>query len=412
MISNQSLTCPKGTSLTFEIDMDTGSDLTGATAQWALCESWFDQAKVYLTKTGTGDGLFIGQDAGVWKITVNLAPTDTLDVPSGLLYHDCKVLLQSGDVEDVANGPFSLDPSVNILDTNAPITRNLHALQALGRPSQVVTLTVGALARNLLATQSLGVLGQAATATVSSGLSAQTTQFLDRLLTLPSTTRQDQYAALIDGLVADGVWSSLDALCVAGADAATTLTNLVQDSYGASYAGAPTFTADRGINPSGTVSYLHTGINPSTITGNFTQNAAFMAVWNLGTAASNTALIRSAANLNCEIWPQYSPPGVSLWMVNNSGGTENSASNPSDPSGFYLATRTASNATALYRNGTSLGTSATASTAPENNELLVGFSSPSSWQMASWALGGALDATHATALYNRLQTYLHAIGAV
>lgn len=115
MISGQSLTCPKGASLTFEIDMDTGSDLTGATAQWALCESWFDQAKVYLTKTGTADGLFIGQDAGIWKITVKLAPADTIDVPSGLLYHDCKVLLQSGDVEDVANGPFNLGPGVNIL---------------------------------------------------------------------------------------------------------------------------------------------------------------------------------------------------------------------------------------------------------------------------------------------------------
>jgi hypothetical protein len=166
MISNQSLTCSKGTSLTFEIDMDTGSDLTGAMAQWALAESWFDQAKVYLTKTGVGDGLFIGQDAGVWKITINLAPTDTIDIPSGLLYHDCKVLLQNGDVEDVANGPFYLDPSVNVLSTNAPSTRNLrsvpHPLASIG---QTATGTVGALARNLQATQTLGLLGQTATAT-------------------------------------------------------------------------------------------------------------------------------------------------------------------------------------------------------------------------------------------------------
>jgi hypothetical protein len=142
MISNQSLTCPKGTSLTFEIDMDTGSDLTGATAQWALAESWFDQAKVYLTKTGVSDGLFIGQDAGIWKITINLAPSDTLDVPSGLLYHDCKVLLQNGDVEDVANGPFILDPSVNVLNTNAPITRNIHGIQTFGSIGQSAAMSL------------------------------------------------------------------------------------------------------------------------------------------------------------------------------------------------------------------------------------------------------------------------------
>jgi hypothetical protein len=242
-------------------------------------------------------------------------------------------------------------------------------------------------------------------------LSAQTVQFFDRLVTLPSQSRQDLYVALIDGLVSDGVWSSLDTLCVAGADAATSLTNLVQDPYGGVYAGAPTFTTDRGITPFGGVSYLRTSINPSTITGNLTQNAAFLAVWNLGTTQSDSGLIRTNANINYEIWPKYHT-GVSFWMVSNAGSTENSATNAGDSSGFYLAARTASNATALYRNGTSLGTSATASATPENGELLVGFGCPSSWQFASWALGGALDSTHATALYNRVQTYLHAIGAV
>jgi uncharacterized protein (DUF433 family) len=244
-------------------------------------------------------------------------------------------------------------------------------------------------------------------------LSAETTQFFNRLLTLPSPTRQDLYSALIDGLVADGVWSSLDVLCVAGADAATSLTNLVQNPYGASYFGTPTFTADRGITPAGIVSYIDSGVNPSTIVGNYSQNSGSIAAWNLGTTQANQALIRSIADVNCELWPKYST-GVSFWMVNNSGGTEDSATNSGDSSGFFLATRTASNATALYRNGTSLGTSATASVAPENNELLIGYgvNIAVAWQIASWAFGGGLNATKATALYNRVQTYLHAIGAV
>ena len=117
MLTDQNLSMAKGDTYVFEIDMQangTPVDLTGATAQWVLSESWFDGAQIFLTKT-VGSGLTIIQELGVWKIVVAIAPSDTATdaIPSGTLYHDCKVTLADSTVAHVASGEFILDPSVN-----------------------------------------------------------------------------------------------------------------------------------------------------------------------------------------------------------------------------------------------------------------------------------------------------------
>jgi hypothetical protein len=119
MLTNQNVGCSKGDSFAFEIDTQDDTDpatppvdLSGATGQWVLAESWFDGAKIYLTKT-PGSGLYINQDSGVWKVIVQIAPADTISIPSGILYHDCKVTLSDGTVAHVASGEFILDASVN-----------------------------------------------------------------------------------------------------------------------------------------------------------------------------------------------------------------------------------------------------------------------------------------------------------
>lgn len=117
MIANQSLGCIKGDNAVFEIDMTTTAgpvDLTGAAAQWVLAESWFDSSHIFLTKTSAvSGGITITNDAGTWKVVIQLSPTDTLTIPSGTLFHDCKVTLSDASVAHVASGPFILEPSVN-----------------------------------------------------------------------------------------------------------------------------------------------------------------------------------------------------------------------------------------------------------------------------------------------------------
>src|SRR6185295_16016176 len=62
--------------------------------------------------------------------------------------------------------------------------------------------------------------------------------------------------ALIDGLVADGVWSKLDALYFfATQNSATAQLNLISSSYPATANGLPTFTVDRGFTGGSTGVY-------------------------------------------------------------------------------------------------------------------------------------------------------------
>lgn len=119
MFINAPIGCSKGDLFIFEIDMQDDTDpdtsplsLAGATGQWVLAESWFDGAKIFVTKI-PGSGLFINQEGGIWKIIVQLDPADTVSVPSGTLYHDCKVTLSDNTVAHVASGQFVLDASVN-----------------------------------------------------------------------------------------------------------------------------------------------------------------------------------------------------------------------------------------------------------------------------------------------------------
>lgn len=112
--TDQALGCSKGDTYAFEIDMvaNTGEaapDLSGATAVWALTESWFEGAKTYLTKV-SGSGVFVNLDAGVWKVIVALDPADTANVSPGLLWHKAIVTLSDGSISHIASGPFVLDP--------------------------------------------------------------------------------------------------------------------------------------------------------------------------------------------------------------------------------------------------------------------------------------------------------------
>jgi len=117
LIGTQNLSSAKGDTFAFEIDMQPGvdgsvPDLSGATATWILAESWFDGASIFLTKS-SGNGVFIQQESGVWKVIVALDAVDTAAVPGGTLYHECKVVLSGGDIAHIASGTFELNPSVN-----------------------------------------------------------------------------------------------------------------------------------------------------------------------------------------------------------------------------------------------------------------------------------------------------------
>lgn len=240
------------------------------------------------------------------------------------------------------------------------------------------------------------------------GNSAEVQQFFDRLITLPSAPRQTLYANLIDGLVSDGVWAALDDLkIIAAANVATAMINLKSSSYLGTLIGTPTFTVDRGIlGTASTVTCMDMGFNPANGVL-YTRNDSFLGGWSLtATQINSTLFLSPSGDTKITIFPRWSD-GIAYNEINGTGVDAGPAAG-ADCSGWFHLQRTGSNATELFRNNVSLGTSVLASGAVINETLRTAFK----YQMSVLAAGRSMNSTLRTALFNRLTTYLTAVGAV
>lgn len=241
-------------------------------------------------------------------------------------------------------------------------------------------------------------------------VSAAVLQFLNRLLTPPDAAREALYTALIDGLVADGVWAKLDLLNVCCAfDEGTALTNLVQSSYQSAReqsAGAATFTADEGWTGGGALRRVTTNFNPSTAPApNFTRNNGGVALWIYGTGAvlaqSGIAIGNAGAELGTlDIYPRYTGDAL-YFTVNGTDATGTST----DARGGWIAHRTASNAEALYRNGSLVLSGTSASAAVSNAKINVRCEHPT----RAYAVFSSLTAGQITAFDARMNTFITAV---
>ena len=104
--------------------------------------------------------------------------------------------------------------------------------------------------------------GQTISWTNGTGTCSQATTFLARTSSPPTAT-QEQYNALICGMVADGNLSGLDALYKMATDSATDANlNLIGTSFPLTPTGSPTFAANSGYT-GGATAYLANGYIPS-----------------------------------------------------------------------------------------------------------------------------------------------------
>ena len=153
---------------------------------------------------------------------------------------------------------------------------------------------------------------------------------------------------LICGLVADGVWSNLDAFYVlAQQNAADSLLNLVGASYALTKVGSPTFTSYVGYGGFSVSNYLNTAFNSTTATSpHYTQNSVNFGVWAyaINNEAGTSAQIGSgpgaaviANNLN-----------IFYYQVNDIGSASGA---PGTTKGVVAAERTNSTTTYYYQNG-------------------------------------------------------------
>ncbi len=255
----------------------------------------------------------------------------------------------------------------------------------------------------------------------ASGSCSSSSSFLARTSGLDAT-HTSAYDALICGLVTDGIFSKLDFLQVyATQDSTTANLNLVSTNFTAVPHGSPTFTVDRGytgVDGSTTV-YVDSTFNPATASSpNFVQNSAHLSLWSvLDTTSSNAAIGASngvgQGNL---IYPRY-VDGNAYYRANSQG--EPGVSSATGK-GHYIANRSSSTAIQGYKNGSNVLTNngAGSFTIVNASFITVGDNIgsappiPTGWagQLAEASCGSSLSSTDATNFYNRLRTYMTAVG--
>ena len=213
---------------------------------------------------------------------------------------------------------------------------------------------------------SLTGAGGKATAT---GYSAEAAQFFARI-TDPGTTRKNQYAAAIDCLVSNSVWTPMQMLMLYAADIqANALINLKSSSFPNVNNGSVTFTANQGFTGDAATNYLQTGYVPSVNGSQDSQTIGVYILNNRTTTASKIAIgSQDVGGANpLAIGPLWL--GGFTWTVNSTAQLVTQTNTTSQ--GSFAATRRGATDSEGYKNGASLGTNATASSGLNNDEYYI-----------------------------------------
>lgn len=238
---------------------------------------------------------------------------------------------------------------------------------------------------------------------VTSTYDAATTAWINAVVAAGgtvSTGRKTVVDNLIVGLKADGIWTKLDRLWIFAAEnTQSALIDLVALST-ATPASSPTFTTDRGYTCNGTAT-VNTGFVPNTHGVQFTLNTAHTSVWSL-TSAQSSQFTTNSGQTN--MFTAYPDGNCYVRINNNAGG----AGANTDGSGFFLGVRTAASGAGCimgYRNG-----SAIVNTADGTSALDSAAWSVMDRQVSAASVGGTMSGTDSTNFYNRLRTYMTAVG--
>ena len=231
------------------------------------------------------------------------------------------------------------------------------------------------------------------------------------MTTQPSNARKTLINNLIVGLIADGVWSKLDWLCLMAAHAEQAgRLNAKNPTKALTAFNSPTFTTDLGFTGNGSTSYLSTGEAPSGSGRQYTQNDAHFSVWKNSTnTGSSPDLGGSEANIRLN--PNW---GGTNGIVRVNTNTDSGLPIASFTKGFACASRYSSGLTRVlvntYYEG-SYNSPSSAITTQTSITILRMQTQYSSSRLSMFSSGGALSEDEMKDLRDRSSTYLTAIGA-
>jgi hypothetical protein len=228
-----------------------------------------------------------------------------------------------------------------------------------------------------------------------------------------SSTRRTLVDTLVNNLKTDGVWSKLDRLWLFAAENSSSALIDIKAATSAAVFNSPTFTPDRGYDKaSNTSAYIDTNFNPSTVGNtNFAQDSACVFAWSNTSGADGGPLVSGSGSTSTRLFPQYTD-NLAYYNVNNSG-VDGTQSGLGDGIGLWAVNRTNATDTQLYRNGSSVASMTTATSGAvvsQNLWALREGSLYSSRQICCLGAGASLNSTEQLALYNRLRTYMTAVG--
>jgi hypothetical protein len=209
-------------------------------------------------------------------------------------------------------------------------------------------------------------------------------------------------------LKAASLWTKFDRLWVLANKDATAALTCLKSLQTATAVNSPTFTAGQGYAGNGTTSYINTGFDPSTHGVNYTLDSAMMTLY--CRSATNPGVSQremgrtggggGEAELLCRF-----DDGSAYGNANNGNGLFATAA-VANSQGLYTISRTANNLQALYKAGSSIATSSTASTALPNGSP----SALSPRQIGLAGLGGEFDGTETGNWNTSVNTLRTAIG--
>lgn len=227
------------------------------------------------------------------------------------------------------------------------------------------------------------------------------------------TVSNDQASRVTDLLAAlkgGGVWPLLDRLWLFAAEDSTQALTDIKSLAVATAVNSPTFTENRGYAGNGTTAYIDSNFNPSTAGGNYARNDALFGCW-IETASSLTARVYMAPYISQYSFLSKASSSAYGWPVNQSA---TQTYNFVSEEGLWSLQRTGASATELFKDGASVATGTTGSTALENRNIFIlidqAGGSPVDGRLASAFAGKSLTTVQQSAFYTAMRAYMTAVG--
>ena len=291
------------------------------------------------------------------------------------------------------------------------------AQQSQGMSQAVVVSSCGggAAPSGALTQLTMDTTGRLCQSGAGSNICAQAAAYLGRTTGGTEGGNAVNITTLICGLVTDGVWAKLDAFYVLAQQNQTdALLNLVSTSYSLTATGTPTFTSYVGFAGFSSSAYFDTGFNPTTAPSpNYQFLDASYGIWSYAVISGGEGACQmSGDNFSITVLYDKFTDGNFISALHSLNG-----SYPRSPTtitkGLFAVERLDTVNVHPYQNGVSPAAIANASNQEINHSFWVGGGTGDGFTaqtLSAAHIGGSLGGTLELALYNRLRTYMTAIG--